>query len=418
MDYFGPMVNRSARVESVANGGQIVMSSNVYDLVADQLKDCKFAPEVLDLGTFDLKGLNDATHILQILPDSLKERKFAAVVTKEQALAEEKKKLEDQLLEMEKKNKELADRLSNMDSDVENQMSQANKLLADVQTARLAGAPSGETLDLLKNQLRKLLDGQSSTAKEIQMAQVTNEELFKQANLAAERREQIAVQSLLNDKANLESDLNEYRSQLEDRKEKEASLLNDLEQAKKRLENLKSLEDEVEDSQKKNRRLKAELEEETTKFKKEEKLLKEEIRELEERLKKSREDRIELMNLRLTVSELQAQVESGGGAVAAPESSPSGNRIVGPSGGRSPIKSPRQFEQRTVPEKKLERALVFKMCYGCDLAIKDEEYIDANGHLYHDNCFACGVCGKLFNGARFYIYKGKAAHGDCRGDDY
>ncbi len=55
MDYFGPMVNRAARVESVAHGGQIVMSSDVYDRVIVQLQSTRHIPEIIDLGTFELK---------------------------------------------------------------------------------------------------------------------------------------------------------------------------------------------------------------------------------------------------------------------------------------------------------------------------------------------------------------------------
>ncbi len=56
MDYFGPMVNRAARVESVAHGGQIVMSSDVRDRVAEQLQSSRFAPQITDLGSFELKA--------------------------------------------------------------------------------------------------------------------------------------------------------------------------------------------------------------------------------------------------------------------------------------------------------------------------------------------------------------------------
>lgn len=37
MDYFGPMVNRSARVEGTANGGQIMCSGEVWEKIKDRL---------------------------------------------------------------------------------------------------------------------------------------------------------------------------------------------------------------------------------------------------------------------------------------------------------------------------------------------------------------------------------------------
>ncbi len=57
------------------------------------------------------RGLQDPTHIFQILPPSLEERKFEAIVTKEKELAAEKKKLEDQLVDLQEKNHALAQRL-------------------------------------------------------------------------------------------------------------------------------------------------------------------------------------------------------------------------------------------------------------------------------------------------------------------
>ena len=62
-DYYGPAVNRAARVSAAAHGGQIVASAATADLVRDDL-----APEVglLDLGEHRLRDLGRSERIMQV----------------------------------------------------------------------------------------------------------------------------------------------------------------------------------------------------------------------------------------------------------------------------------------------------------------------------------------------------------------
>ena len=53
-DYFGPSVNRAARLMAVANGGQIVMSSATADMVEGRLTD---GVGLTDLGERELRGV-------------------------------------------------------------------------------------------------------------------------------------------------------------------------------------------------------------------------------------------------------------------------------------------------------------------------------------------------------------------------
>ena len=58
-DYFGPDVNRTARLMSVAHGGQIVCSRPVGDLVRDRFT-------LVDLGEHRLRDLQSSVHVFQV----------------------------------------------------------------------------------------------------------------------------------------------------------------------------------------------------------------------------------------------------------------------------------------------------------------------------------------------------------------
>jgi len=61
-DYFGPAVNRVARLVSIGHGGQILLSNATYELVRDEA-----APDthLVDLGTHRLKDLAQSEHVWQ-----------------------------------------------------------------------------------------------------------------------------------------------------------------------------------------------------------------------------------------------------------------------------------------------------------------------------------------------------------------
>ncbi len=70
-DYFGPEVNRAARLMAAAHGGQIVVSLTTAELVRDVLPA---GTELLDLGEHRLRDLGRAEHVFQVrhagLPDT------------------------------------------------------------------------------------------------------------------------------------------------------------------------------------------------------------------------------------------------------------------------------------------------------------------------------------------------------------
>jgi class 3 adenylate cyclase len=84
VDYYGPAVNRAARVGGAGHGGQIVVSAETWDRIEDHLREDEVV--VRDLGTFGLKGLDGWQELVQILPPELAERTFPAVKAERQLL--------------------------------------------------------------------------------------------------------------------------------------------------------------------------------------------------------------------------------------------------------------------------------------------------------------------------------------------
>lgn len=76
-DYFGPVVNRAARVSAAGHGGQILLSESARNAAQDAFGDAL----VTDLGEHSLKGLERPERLHQLLPQALAERVFAPLQT-------------------------------------------------------------------------------------------------------------------------------------------------------------------------------------------------------------------------------------------------------------------------------------------------------------------------------------------------
>jgi LuxR family transcriptional regulator, maltose regulon positive regulatory protein len=63
-DYFGPLLNRVARILALGHGGQILLSHATHDLVADDLPD---QITLRELGTHPLKDLSRPEHLFQVV---------------------------------------------------------------------------------------------------------------------------------------------------------------------------------------------------------------------------------------------------------------------------------------------------------------------------------------------------------------
>lgn len=67
-DYFGPAVNRTARLEAIAHGGQVVLSGTTADLLSGLLPD---GVRLRDLGQHRLKDLGRPEQVFQLEADEL-----------------------------------------------------------------------------------------------------------------------------------------------------------------------------------------------------------------------------------------------------------------------------------------------------------------------------------------------------------
>ena len=69
-DYFGPAVNRAARLRSLAQGGQIILSAATAELVHDRLpEECR----LVELGTHELRGMRRPEQVLALVGRGLDE---------------------------------------------------------------------------------------------------------------------------------------------------------------------------------------------------------------------------------------------------------------------------------------------------------------------------------------------------------
>src|SRR5262245_40924762 len=67
-DYFGSDVNRAARLEGIAHGGQVVCSQATVDLARDRLGD---GAAFVDLGEHQLRDLSRPEHVYQVVAPGL-----------------------------------------------------------------------------------------------------------------------------------------------------------------------------------------------------------------------------------------------------------------------------------------------------------------------------------------------------------
>eukprot|EP00741_Cyanophora_paradoxa_P004456 tig00000803_g4325.t1 len=154
MDYFGPMVNRAARVEGICHGGQITVSGSAMKALeghmAELKKEAVFKPlgeRSPELGPglayfwspelVQLKGLETPEAITQCLPRALGKRAFPPV-----GKATAAESATEQIKEMQSKNEAILEKLRAMESVVENVRGDADGLASRLRRFRGGGGAS------------------------------------------------------------------------------------------------------------------------------------------------------------------------------------------------------------------------------------------------------------------------------------
>jgi len=162
MDYHGPMVNRSARVGGFGNGGQVLVSGDVWEIVKPELDKIFGEPVAEEKGYFRLKGLDFDMLLVQLLPKKLNPRKFGEAKPE---LPEEAKGLEEKLKELQEKNAKLLVKLKDIKEKANQAKKKAVLLQEQMQNLKVAlGESDAEKLSIITEQLTDLHESQNTLA--------------------------------------------------------------------------------------------------------------------------------------------------------------------------------------------------------------------------------------------------------------
>jgi hypothetical protein len=82
-DYYGQVVNITARVGDVGFGGQTVITKEVYDALSERVK---IRSSYLHIGSLSLRGVQNPMSVHSCLPQELKDRRFQGLYRKRRSL--------------------------------------------------------------------------------------------------------------------------------------------------------------------------------------------------------------------------------------------------------------------------------------------------------------------------------------------
>lgn len=81
-DYYGPVANAAARIESLGFGGQTIISREVYNKLSDRVRS---SISIDPIGEMDLRGVSGGVFLYQMLPIQLAGRSFTGVYRKSES---------------------------------------------------------------------------------------------------------------------------------------------------------------------------------------------------------------------------------------------------------------------------------------------------------------------------------------------
>mmetsp|Transcript_17004 Transcript_17004/g.23584 ORF Transcript_17004/g.23584 Transcript_17004/m.23584 type:complete len:599 (+) Transcript_17004:2-1798(+) len=156
MDYFGPMVNRSARVMQAASGGQVLVSRPVWRAIQDA-SDKIGEIHSFTIGEIELKGLDKPELLTEILPVSLSHRsdEFTPVLSSDSAdgsdaLPELIASLQTQAQSLDKRLNQMNDRILSTKKSLSKIEPHLKKEPKDSDTSQKIHEVTGTQYDLVK----------------------------------------------------------------------------------------------------------------------------------------------------------------------------------------------------------------------------------------------------------------------------
>ena len=223
MDYFGPMVNKSARVESIAQGGQLLVSKEALN----QMQLDEESMIVDSLGEVQLKGLSTKTDIFQVMPISLQARKFDPLVTNSEGPVADMKGQQDlraKLKALDEANAALREKLAHMDASLNHAMERSKIALKQVRDAKMNRMDPGELYELMGREMTELIVDQEAVVAELANVRAKEARIDRLVDAAATRKASVLVDAEQMKMIVLNHQLSQLKQELQDSEELERKL--------------------------------------------------------------------------------------------------------------------------------------------------------------------------------------------------
>ncbi|KNC52820.1 uncharacterized protein AMSG_08960 [Thecamonas trahens ATCC 50062] len=229
MDYFGPMVNRAARVEGVAKGGQVVVSEPFYHHVKDLLPTMRGSapPDAKYLGEFTFKGIAESMKCYEIRDPMLKERVFldnkkkappkppgaadapgeggeagtSDAAVEQSAIKDAAASLDDEVRALEKENAALMDELRDIGKNIDESEAHAAQLASELEAAdrgfdELSADQGRARLDMLVAKFHELEKTVKGLSDKVVPAMSTSDHLSEQLGAVLSRVHMLQSQAV------------------------------------------------------------------------------------------------------------------------------------------------------------------------------------------------------------------------------
>jgi len=180
-DYFGNDVNKAARIEGCAQGGQVAISNVVYEKIKDRLDEFPMPVECTFYGSVALKGIKGEESVYHIIPSALNDRPFKQQPSPKKGMPQNEEP--QGMMDLQSQLKYLEDKHNSLEND---RMNIQKKIRFQMKIQTLEDAMKEKDVAII--QLRKRLQ---LVKKKYNDADKSNDERTKRES----RRQNTAIQS-------------------------------------------------------------------------------------------------------------------------------------------------------------------------------------------------------------------------------